>query len=247
MQYVNISQQETASLGLKRKGIFLQRAGRPFRFIGANAVYLVFYDDWDLDIEKAIRTAKDNNVSVLRLYVDLGWGKDSDFDRIFDIASRYGIYIILTFTDCCCISDYSNLEKYYQVHAPFCNITNNGSIRAFKKLIKEIIERRNSINGRIYRDDPTIMAWEIANELEYRNFDKSDVYDWIDEIATYIKSLDNNHLITIGIDANGSGFANDNLHDIFNVPALDFSFFSFLSSHRNNGFKKSCVNERKYR
>lgn len=207
------------------------KEGAPFKFIGANAVSLVFYDDWDLDIEKAIRTAKENNISVLRFYIDLGWGKDDDFDRIFDIASKYGVYVILVFTDCCCSSDYPALDKYFEVHAPFCNITNKYSVKAFKKLIKQIIERKNSINGKLYRDDPTILAWEIANELEYWRFNKSDVHNWIKEIATYIKSLDKNHLVTIGISSDDPEFNKNSLiYEIFNVPALDFFSFHLYPS-----------------
>lgn len=30
--------------------------------------------------------------------------------------------------------------------------------------MKKIVNRRNSITGVLYRDDPTIMAWDLANE-----------------------------------------------------------------------------------
>lgn len=30
--------------------------------------------------------------------------------------------------------------------------------------VKKIVNRRNSITGVLYRDDPTIMAWDLANE-----------------------------------------------------------------------------------
>ncbi|MCK9604772.1 MAG: cellulase family glycosylhydrolase [Candidatus Omnitrophica bacterium] len=213
---------------VKVTGTTLSRDGKPFKFIGANSVNLVFYDDWDLDIEKAIRTARENNISVLRLYIDLGWGKNEDFDRIFDIASKYGVYIILTFTDCCCSSDYPTLKKYFEVHAPLCNITNKYSVNAFKKLIKQIIERKNSINGKPYRDDPVILAWEIANELEYAHFNSPDVHKWLSEISSYIKSLDKNHLVTIGINASGDEFIkNGSIYKMFDVPGLDFFSFHF--------------------
>lgn len=205
--------------------------GKRFKFIGANAVNLVFYDDWGLDIEKAIRTARENNISVLRLYIDLGWGKDDDFDRIFDIASKYGVYIILAFTDCCCSRDYATLEKYFEVHAPFCNITNRRSVAAFKKLITQVIERKNSINGRIYRDDPVLFAWEIANELEYRHFSRLAVSGWINEIAAHIKTLDKNHLVTIGINADGQEFSGVNsVFQVFNSAELDFYSFHLYPS-----------------
>lgn len=227
---------------LTKKGFV--KEGKPFKFIGANAVNIVFYDDWDLDIEKTIRTAKENNISVLRLYIDLGWGKDDDFDKIFDIASKNGIYIILAFTDCCCSSDYTTLKKYFEVHAPFCNITNEQSRRAFKKLIKQIIERKNSINNRVYRDDPTILAWEIANELEYWRFTESAVRKWIDEIAGYIKSLDKNHPVTIGISTNNlESISNEDLFKIFGSSALDFFSFHFYPLSETTDFSKNSLLE----
>lgn len=207
------------------------RAGKPYKFIGANAVSLVFYDDWDLDVEKAVMTAKQNGISVLRVYIDLGWGKDDDFDRIFDIARRHGVYIILVFTDCCCSGDYAGTDKYFQVHAPFCNITSKESVRAFKKLIKQIIGRRNQINGKLYRDDPVILAWEIANELEYWRFSPSEVNSWLDEIASYIKSQDRRHPVTAGISVNGfHGGQGPRLRETFNVAGIDFYSFHFYPS-----------------
>lgn len=204
--------------------------GKPFRFIGASTVNLVFYDDWDLGVEKAIKTAKENNISVLRLYIDLGWGKAEDFDNIFDIAAKNGVYIILAFTDCCCSCDYPDLKRYFEVHAPFCDITNAKSKNALKKLIRQIIERKNSVNGRIYRDDPTIMAWEIANELQYWFFSKSEVKTWIEEIAGYIKSLDGNHPVTIGVSANVPTDFKDYLDNAFNVKSIDFFSFHLYPS-----------------
>ena len=53
----------------------------------------------------------------------------------------------------------------------------------------------------------TVMAWELANEPrcaadDVRNLPRSDgctvelMTEWIDEMSTYIKSLDENHLVT---------------------------------------------------
>lgn len=220
---------------------------QPFRFVGASAVNLVFYDNWELDLEKAIRTAKENKISVLRIYMDWGWGKDEDYDKVLNIASKYGIYVILTLTDCCCIGDYPTLKKYFEVHAPFCNITNRESINAFKRRIKQIIERRNSINERIYRDDPAIFAWEIANELEYGLFSDEEVQGWITELASYIKSLDTRHLVTVGISAEGEEFdAENQSYGMLNIPALDFISFHFYCSleELSKGlaeFEESCL------
>jgi endo-1,4-beta-mannosidase len=220
------------------------KEGKPIKFIGANAVNIVFYDDWDLDVEKAILTAKENNISVLRLYLDWGWGKEEDCDKIIDIATKNGMYVLLVFTDCCCSGDYTNSKKYFEVHAPFCNITNEQSIRAFKKLIKQIIVRKNSINNRVYRDDPTILAWEIANELEYWRFTESEVRKWIDEISRYIKSLDKNHPVTIGISTNNlESISNEGLFRIFGSSTLDFISFHFYPPSGTTDFNKDVLLE----
>src|SRR5690348_1204992 len=34
----------------------------------------------------------------------------------------------------------------------------------YLEYVESLINRRNTINGRIYRDDPAIMTWELANE-----------------------------------------------------------------------------------
>lgn len=233
-------------VSLTKKGFI--KEGMPFKFVGANAVNMVFYDDWGLDVEKAIRTAKENNISVLRLYIDLGWGKDDDFDRIFDIASKNGIYIILAFTDCCCSGDYESLKKYFEVHAPFCNITNKESVRAFKRLIKQIIERKNSVNARLYRQDPTILAWEVANELEYWRFSQSEVRAWIDEIAGYIKDLDKNHLVTIGLSTRDlESVSSDDLLRTFGSAAVDFYSFHFYPLLKEDSYSEETLVENSQR
>lgn len=62
----------------------------------------------------------------------------------------------------------------------------------YKSHIETVITRTNTVNGRIYRDDPTIFSWELANEP--RRYPQA----WPGEIAQYIKSLDPNHMVTTG-------------------------------------------------
>ncbi|SVB38372.1 uncharacterized protein METZ01_LOCUS191226 [marine metagenome] len=69
--------------------------------------------------------------------------------------------------------------------------------------IRQFIPRRNSITGILYRDDPTIMAWQLANEPRpgRRSPGYADVkgfHDWSGSTAALIKSLDPNHLVSTG-------------------------------------------------
>jgi mannan endo-1,4-beta-mannosidase len=63
--------------------------------------------------------------------------------------------------------------------------------------VTAIVTRVNRYTDTPYRDDPAIMAWELANEP--RSLGNVDSYlAWIAATAQYIKSLDDKHLVTIG-------------------------------------------------
>jgi len=65
--------------------------------------------------------------------------------------------------------------------------------------IRYVLHRTNSLNGKKYTDDPSIMAWEIINEP--RPMEKAAVpafEQWISHVAALVKSIDKNHLLTTG-------------------------------------------------
>jgi len=74
----------------------------------------------------------------------------------------------------------------------------------FRDYVKTILTRRNTCNGRIYSEDPTIMAWQLANEPRPGTSGPEgeqnlvSYYRWIDQTATYIHALDTNHLVSTG-------------------------------------------------
>lgn len=69
----------------------------------------------------------------------------------------------------------------------------------FRKHIKYMLGRTNKITGIPYTQDPAIMTWELANEPRaFSNANKEPLVNWVNETAAYIKSLDPNHLITVG-------------------------------------------------
>lgn len=66
--------------------------------------------------------------------------------------------------------------------------------RWYRQHIEALLQRTNPYTGLPYRDDPTIFAWELANEP--RRYPQR----WIDDTAAFIKSLDPNHLVTTGVE-----------------------------------------------
>jgi len=80
----------------------------------------------------------------------------------------------------------------------------------YKDYITMLMNRINSFTGIKYKDEPAILAWELANEP--RSSDRSGmiVTDWLNEMSTYIKSIDPNHLISTGeegLDISKTGYS----------------------------------------
>lgn len=69
----------------------------------------------------------------------------------------------------------------------------------FYDYVRFILGRTNRYTGVKYTDDPAIMSWQIGNEP--RAFSKEALPDfekWLAEASALIRSLDKNHLISIG-------------------------------------------------
>ena len=71
------------------------------------------------------------------------------------------------------------------------------AVKGQQESVKKIITRINSLSKIPYNEDPTIMAWELANEPRGAK-NRKDFLAWISSSAKLIKSLDKNHLVTIG-------------------------------------------------
>ncbi|MEQ9374926.1 MAG: cellulase family glycosylhydrolase [Imperialibacter sp.] len=101
--------------------------------------------------------------------------------------------------------------------------TNDKAVELFNNHISFIVNRKNTYSGKAYKDDPVIMAWELANEP--RGVNNIEAYrQWMDSTASYIKSLDINHLVTTGSEGNTSNvYAGTNLALDHTSPAIDYT------------------------
>lgn len=81
---------------------------------------------------------------------------------------------------------------------------NEKANRLYRSFLREIITRRNTVNGRLYNNDPAIMSWQLANEPRPGTISPDGSKNvpmflrWIDETAGFIKTLDTNHLVSTG-------------------------------------------------
>jgi mannan endo-1,4-beta-mannosidase len=95
--------------------------------------------------------------------------------------------------------------------------------------VARIIRRKNSVNGRVYRDDPAIMTWELANEPRPCADDSTAAQDvpifcdWVDATAKFIHAQDPNHLVCTGSEGiHGSLDREEVFIASHKTPAIDY-------------------------
>jgi len=103
--------------------------------------------------------------------------------------------------------------------------SNTGAMEDLRDHIAFLVGHLNPYTGLTYGDDPTIMAWELANEPRGFHNNEAAFNVWLDETAAYIKSIDANHLVTTGCEGdtpwpawNGLDFAQNH-----NGPDIDYA------------------------
>lgn len=136
-------------------------------------------------------------------------------DYILAKARAEGLRVVIPFVNNW--NDFGGMDQYVQwggkqYHDDFYT---DPTIRGwYKDWIDHYLNRTNSITGVRYKDDPTIMMWELGNEprclsagAKPRSEDctPDTLTDWAAEMTTYIKSLDRKHLVGVG----DEGFYND--------------------------------------
>ena len=103
-------------------------------------------------------------------------------------------------------------QKYQEYASSF--YSNKEAKEHYYNHIRFIVLRENTYTGKIYRDDPTIMSWQLGNEPRGIN-NREDFLDWIEFSAQLIKEIDSNHLVTVGSEgstahpSSGNNFAKD--------------------------------------
>ena len=117
---------------------------------------------------------------------------------------------------------------------------------AYRGWLFHLLTRINRLTNLAYRDDPTIFAWELANEPRgVTGTPARVVTDWARTMSSYLKSLDRNHLLAVG----DEGFlAGDSAHWTYHadhgvdhraltaLPDIDYGTFHMYPDTWGTGF-----------
>eukprot|EP00884_Botryococcus_braunii_P020648 jgi/Botrbrau1/7267/Bobra.0318s0005.2 len=212
--------------------------GKPFYFTGTNAYYLGWVGEVaDDDIDAFFKIQSQNGLTITRTWAfSNGKGNPANVDvavpiqepvgvfhelplRRLDLvlakANQYGVKVTMVLVNFW--PEFGGMKWYVdQTIGPTAPIEafyyDCRPREAYKKYAHMLINRKNTITGLLYKDDPAIFAWELANEPrttdEYEGENKGMlIRNWIYEMAAYVRSLDDKHMITDGSEgfqANGS-------------------------------------------
>ena len=146
------------------------------------------------------------------------------------------------------VDDYAD-PNYWVFHDQFYDDEN--CRQYFRNYINYTLNRNNTYSGVLYKDDPAIFAWLLANEPRAKSdgTGRSLIQDWTTNMTAYIKSIDSNHLVGLGIEGWGYvetwGEGTDMIAD-HNNTGVDFAtyalhpdqwqYFAERSEHDGGGY-----------
>lgn len=138
-------------------------------------------------------------------------------DYIIYRAKHYGVRLILT------LGDQWNTADSKINYLEWGNATTNTNLfftspaiqGYYQQHILTMLNRNNTYTGLLYKNDPTIFAWDLMNEVRCECFPVTlypayptnaeclpscadDLDAWVQIMANYTKTNDANHLVTIG-------------------------------------------------
>lgn len=129
-------------------------------------------------------------------------------DYVVYAAKERGIKLILPFVNNW--ANFGGVDQYVRWRGGLWHddFINDDTIKGwYKDWVNHLLNRTNIYTGVKYKDEPAIMAWELVNEFrcsESGPYASSagcispNIVDWVDEMSTYVKSIDRNHLVAFG-------------------------------------------------
>lgn len=226
--------------------------GNPFRFSGPNIAWLGI-DAQDgaggpvyptrYRVQDALATAAYMGATVVRaqtlghsvgcvLCVEPSLGQFNQtalkhIDLAVATAHRYGLRLILPLIDS---PGECNTTGCGQTFTDWLGLprsaffTNQQVIAAVEQYINHLLNHVNVYTGIPLKDDPTVLAWETCNECRWDT--NPGEADWTEQIASYIKNLDPDHLVMDGSWAGGQATAGEQGIDPATLDDPDIDLYS---------------------
>lgn len=224
-----------------RSGTQLLLNGQPYRFTGLN-IYNANSDGWcwyAMNSGNALDDAltsigADKNAFRSWFFQPLatsGGVRDwSAFDHTLTVAAAHGRRVIVTLTDQWgeCGAGANPVEtSYYKTKDWYVNgymSADPGMLASYRDWVAEVVTR--------YKDNPTVLMWQLTNEAEVKassgegclpGTESRDVLiTWASDVSALVKSLDANHLVSLGTMGGGQcGAQFTEYQDVHAISTID--------------------------
>ena len=126
-------------------------------------------------------------------------------DRVIALCHDYDVRLIIPFIASQSFAKVRGVDEFSALSGkPKGSFWYDDAVKAdFRDFLTHVLNRRNTVNGIAYKDDPAILAWQLGNEFaSYYGDRRLDPNVWIPritqwslEMAAYIKKIDPNHLV----------------------------------------------------
>jgi len=217
-----------------RSGTTLLVGGQPYRFVGLN-IYNA-NNQGTCWYELGATTALDKTLTAIgpaqnvfrawffqSLATRNGQRDWSSFDATLAVARAHDERVIATLGNQLADCEGAVLPKTDEWYrSGYANLRDAGMADSYRDWVAEVVAR--------YRNDPTIMAWQLMNEAEDRAPSgrcspsaTQTLKHFAQDMAQTVKRLDSNHLLSLGtwglLDC---GSAGSEYQDVHNVAGIDF-------------------------
>lgn len=236
---------------VRATGNQLTVAGAPFRFVGANLAVMHGPDN-RAGAARLLDEAARDGVRVGRVWAfgegaatatpwqrdnfyfraaPKGWIEDGprQLDRVLAAASRARIRLIITLANSW--PDYGGVPQYLRwsghdragVYGATDFFYSDPAARtAYRAHVERLLRRTNTVTGVRYRDDPTILAWELMNESRVDTATGATARRaWIAQMGRMVHDNDPNHLVMSGVSGYRFEHERDDWLAICRLPEVD--------------------------
>lgn len=242
---------------LKKNSEYFVAASGTKLYEGANEYTIVGVNSYDLayrtddEIKTTIKQLSDSGVNTIRFWL-FGDGTPDGFqpqagivnedrfkkaDYILTIANEYNVKVIPVLANNW--PDYGGKQQYLKWvglggadDSVFYD--NTPATQLYLNYLNKVLSRKNTYNNVAYRDDTTILAWDLMNEPRYTStiYYSPTLITWATQAVNFTKSKDKNHLVMFGTET----LANNAIHSdqiLCEIKTVDICSIHFYAQQNN--------------
>ena len=219
-----------SSIGFVRaSGTNLVLDGSRYRFVGVNVYGLASDDEFNCGgnpddpneyVEEVFSVLEANHVNAVRFWAFQSFAHNNfvAIDRVINAARRHNIKLVMTLEnhwDDCTEGGEKTGTWYANPNADYGSYS-----LSYSEYVQSIVTR--------YKNENAILMWQLVNEAE--SGDANALFTFARDMSTLIKSIDQNHLVSLGTIGTGQAGTNNQRY----IDLHSFSTIDVVEAHDYN-------------